>query len=47
MALSAFAMLFIVFILTAFDSPGLGNGAKASAPPGTDATTTMPRKLDP
>ena len=47
-ALSALAIvIFIVFALSANLSPGTGNGAKPSAPTAGDATTTLPRKLDP
>ncbi len=48
MALSALAIVIaIAFMLSANLSPEPGKGAKPSAPPAGDATTVLPRKLDP
>jgi hypothetical protein len=48
MALSALAIVIaILFALSANLSSAPGNGAKPSAPTAGDATTTLPRKLDP
>ncbi len=47
-ALGALAIVILIaFALSANLSPGSGNGAKPSAPPVGDATTALPRKLDP
>ena len=40
-------LIAIVFALSTNLSPGSGNGAKPSAPRAADATTGLPRKLDP
>ncbi len=48
MAVGALAIVIaIVFALSANLSPGSGHGAKPAAPPAGDATTALPRKLDP